>query len=104
MNHFFEIIAADRAAKFLGWMLASCVLVTLLVWLLEIGPYLRKRSGHSTFLLLPWAPWKDYLDCLELLKKYRRNPRSSFIVFKWLSILDVVCLLSFGVRLMFLRF
>ncbi|MBI2928552.1 MAG: hypothetical protein HYY24_23025 [Verrucomicrobia bacterium] len=104
MNTLLEAIAADRPAKFLGWMFASCLLVTLLVWLLELGPYLRKRSGRSTFFLLPWAPWKDYRDCLELLKKHHRNPRSSIIVFKWLSILDVVCLLSFGLRLMFLRF
>lgn len=104
MSPLFQIILEDRLAKFLGMMFVGTLLVTLLVWVLEISPWLRRRAGRSTFFLLPWAPWKDYLDCLAVLRERHREPRLAFRLFKWLSWLDLVCLLSFGARLIFLRF
>lgn len=104
VSPFFQTILEDRLAKFLGTMFVGCLLVTLVVWMLEIGPWLRRRAGRSTFFLLPWAPWKDYLACLAVLRERHREPRIVFRLFKWLSWMDLLCLLSFGLRLMVLRF
>jgi hypothetical protein len=101
---FLEAALDDRLSKFLATMFVGCLGVTILVWLMEIGPYARKRTGHRAFVLLPWAPWQDYRVSLASMKQRHREPRLIFKVFKWITWLDVVCLLSLGVRLMFLRF
>ncbi len=71
------------------WILGGGFVALLFVWILQIEPYVRRRTRTSTLFFLPWAPWKDYLDGMRLIRRYP-NPPVSFAVFRWLTIFEVV--------------
>jgi hypothetical protein len=98
MNEMPQQIARDPWACGLSWVLGLSLLVCVFLWLLSIEPYVRRRNRVSTFFLLPWAPWKDYLDGLELPKRHHKPPLS-VSVFGVLSLVPLARLIALGLRL-----
>ena len=67
----------------------GCGLVVLLyLWILQIEPYVRRRTRTSTLFFLPWAPWKDYLDGVRLIRRYPNRPWF-FTAFRWLTFVEI---------------
>ena len=71
------------------WVLGAGFVTLLFVWILQIEPYVRRRTRTSTLFLLPWAPWKDYLDGMRLVRRYPERP-FAFALFRWLTVFEVV--------------
>lgn len=74
------------------WLLAIGYSLLLFVWILGVEPYVRRRTRKSTFFLLPWAPWKDYLDGRRLVHRYPKTPWF-FHLFLILSIFEILGIL-----------
>ena len=74
------------------WVVGGILVLLLFIWILQIEPYVRRRTRTSTLFVLPWAPWKDYYDGMRLTHRYPRTPWF-FGLFRWLTYLGIVGML-----------
>jgi len=81
-----------ESGETLLWILGGGLVTLLFVWILQIEPYVRRRTRTSTLFFLPWAPWKDYWDGMRLVRRYPNRP-FAFLLFGWLSVLEVIGLM-----------
>lgn len=79
----------NEMAGYLLWAVGIGFVLLLFIWILQIEPYVRRRTRKSTLFFLPWAPWKDYLDGMRLKHRHPRRP-AFFALFRWLTYLEIV--------------
>ncbi len=75
--------------SYLLWILGGAMVLLLFIWILQIEPYVRRRTRTSTLFFLPWAPWKDYRDGMRLIRRYPTRP-FAFTLFRWLTAFEVI--------------